>query len=120
MSNPIDGVLETALRGLNLRQQVTANNIANADTPGYHSQVVTFEDQLQQALNNTDPTLADTPVQPQVGDALGARATVDGNTVDMDQQLLSLTETGLRYNAVAKSLSDRLALYKTVVADGQP
>ena len=38
--------------GLAMRQRVTANNIANIQTPGFHAGKVKFEGALQSALAN--------------------------------------------------------------------
>ena len=40
-----------ALDGLSFRQELTGQNLANVDTPGYKSQTVTFEQALKRALN---------------------------------------------------------------------
>lgn len=37
----------------------------------------------------------------------------------MDQQLLTMTDTNLRYNAVAQAMSERIALYRSIVTDGK-
>ena len=41
-------LLRESLEGLQSRQRLTANNIANADTPNYKAQAINFETQLQQ------------------------------------------------------------------------
>lgn len=120
MSESVEQVLHAALRGLTIRQQTTANNIANADTPGFHARVVRFEDRLQQALGEAGSgTTFDQMASPTVVDSPGQVARADGNTVDMDQELLTMTDTTMRYNAVARQLSARLALYESVISDGR-
>lgn len=47
-------ILAKSLDASVLRQQVLANNIANANTPGFSPQAVAFEDQLKQALAAQD------------------------------------------------------------------
>lgn len=118
----VDSGLRVALRGLSLRQQVTAQNIANADTPGFRARTVTFEDRLQRALDDKiSPDFGGTidAITPSVQDAPGQFAKLDGNTVDMDQELVGMTDTSLRYNAVSRTLSDRLTLYRSVITDGK-
>ena len=56
--------LRVALSGLAMRQRVTANNIANIQTPGFHAGKVKFEGALQSALANGS---APDSVQPTVG-----------------------------------------------------
>ncbi len=121
MTGAVETVLQSALRGLSLRQQVTADNIANADTPGFRARQVRFEDKLDAALGRSGSTFAslDSATGPTVEVAEGQTAKLDGNTVDMDQQLLAMTDTTMRYNSVARALSQRLALYNTVITDGR-
>lgn len=125
MSDSVDSVLHAALRGLSLRQQVIADNIANSDTPGFHARVVRFEDRLQQIMaddsrgGGTSPSEVLSEAAPTVEEAVGRQAKVDGNTVDMDQELVGMTDTTMRYNAVARIMTDRLALYRSVITDGR-
>jgi len=113
-------VLQSALRGLSLRQRVTADNIANADTPGFRARVVRFEDKLSAAVGRTsDAASLDQKTSPVVEFAEGTAAKLDGNSVDIDQELLGMTDTSMRYNAVARALSARLSLYRSVITDGR-
>ena len=118
---PVEGILQIALRGLSARQQVTANNIANADTPGFRAGVVRFEDQLGQALasNEGDMRTVAEQAAPRIGLAPGGAAHLDGNTVDLEKELLSVVDTSARYNATARALSQRITLYRSVITDGR-
>jgi len=42
--------LQAALKGLDERQRVIADNVANVETPGFRAGVVNFEDSLRTAL----------------------------------------------------------------------
>ncbi len=120
MNGPVENVLQAALHGLNLRQQVTANNIANADTPGFKAQTVRFEDKLSAALSQAgDARQLLDEAAPEVDTVAGRVGKADKNSVDMDQQLLTMTDTNLRYNAVAQAMSERIALYRSVITDGK-
>ncbi|MGH2461093.1 MAG: flagellar basal body rod protein FlgB [Chloroflexota bacterium] len=120
MNSPVENVLQAALRGLNLRQRVTANNIANADTPGFKAQTVRFEDKLSQALGEAgDGVALQDAAAPEVDTVAGRVGKADQNSVDLDQQLLTMTDTNLQYNAVAQAVSARLALYRSIVTDGK-
>jgi flagellar basal-body rod protein FlgB len=120
MSSSVDRVLQVALRDLNVRQQVTADNIANADTPGFKMRTVQFEDQLAWAMQvaPNDATLEGL-AQPTIVEDPGRIGKMDQNSVDMDHELLTMTDTTLRYNIVAQVLSERLALYRSVLNDGR-
>ena len=125
--------LSTALDGLSLRQRVTANNVANVDTPGYKAQFVSFEDQLELALH--DDTETGLPLQTTARGHLGhspnsgsSLITVDhndnvlrndGNNVDIDLEMTTLAETALlRYQALTQLTGSKLTLLKNIVRGG--
>ncbi len=120
MSYSVTTILQAALRGLNVRQTLVADNIANADTPGYKAQRVRFEDQLRQAIREASDDSSLLSRARAVVETDPARiGTMDGNSVDLDQELLAMTDTTMRYRAVAQALSARLALYRAVITDGR-
>ncbi len=49
MLNPIAGQIERYMDLLSSRQKLVAANIANADTPGYHTRDIDFQREFQQA-----------------------------------------------------------------------
>jgi flagellar basal-body rod protein FlgB len=105
--------LEFALNSLSQRQQVLANNIANAQTPGFIAQDVSFEDQLAQIF---DGQATATPMaQGAMADAPDYASTPDGNTVSMESQMAKVTETNLLYNALTQLTADRLGILNTAI-----
>jgi flagellar basal-body rod protein FlgB len=136
MAGTIDpiGVLARTLDALALRQQVTASNVANAETPGFRGQAVRFEDLLRAMLNGTfarlplvrtDPrhiaVTASSPsaLQPEVVELTGTRYRPDGNNVDIEREMGLLAETTLRYSAVSEVLARRLAMLRAMASGGQ-
>jgi flagellar basal-body rod protein FlgB len=99
--DPLQSVLETAMRGASLRQTLITNNLANADTPGYEPQDVDFQSQLQSAMDSGS-SLGTLNFQSstQTG-PVGS----NGNGVDADQQSADLAENGLLYDAFAEILA---------------
>src|SRR3954465_1083399 len=74
--------LDRAISGAAMRQQVLANNMANAETPGFQRSDVDFHSTLSEAMKTADPNAIDaTTFSPQT-DAQTLRA--DGNGVDID------------------------------------
>jgi flagellar basal-body rod protein FlgB len=123
--------LSYALDGLSLRQRVTAHNIANVDTPGYKAQIVSFESQLQGALdgqpglplqttNVSHMTHGAAPGTPLVSvDRRDSELRNDGNNVDIDVEMTALAETSLRYQALTQLSGMKLALLKSLVRDSR-
>ncbi len=147
MSDPIlgggiDKALTTALNGLASRQRVIANNVANVDTPGFKASNVSFESELRAALERdlgqaTPPSL--TPVsltsgqvpvdggqssaldsvRPVLNQPQNTLARVDGNNVDVDQQMIQLAETTISYNSLVQLTASRVAMARYAVNEGR-
>lgn len=111
--NPITpALLLKALDGLSLRAEATAQNLANANSPGYQPLAVTFEDALQQAAARRDPAAIDA-VQPRVGLALGD----DGSSeLRLDLEMATATQTATRYAALVELLNRRLQIEALAVS----
>lgn len=106
------GLLNNALQAADLRQQVYANNIANADTPGYKRQDVQFESVLQSEMQNTDPTDVSTnasllDVQPTVVQDNSTSISNNGNNVDINSEMSSMAENQIRYNTLIQEIQVR-------------
>src|SRR5438128_1883482 len=83
--------LEQAVAGAGMRQQAIADNIANANTPGYKRVDVDFRSALSGALAADDPSSALDAVSfaPVRDSSTTGRA--DGNNVDIDQEMSSMS-----------------------------
>lgn len=100
--NGVEGVLQTALRGLSLRQRMIADNLANVETPGFLAGRVDFESALRAAA--AEGTL---PVdQPAVARSLQPTRT-NGNNVNLDEETVAAVETGLRYELTITALTNK-------------
>jgi flagellar basal-body rod protein FlgB len=116
-----------ALSGLTARQQAISNNLANIDTPGYRAQTVDFESTVKRALNSsgslklaaTNPSHLDSSSSKAMFTTTarpGGTARADENNVDIDTELLQMSETGIQYQAVSQSISKKLELLKTIAS----
>lgn len=128
-------ILGQALNGLQHRQRITANNLANADTPHYRAQAVDFESELQATRQRSLPrshraafdteklyTHADhMPLQAEhemnIYQVPGVMRN-DGNGVDLDTEMATLAQAQISYNAVSQTLTHRYAQLKYVIAEG--
>lgn len=94
---------------LSTRQKVVASNIANADTPGYKTQDIDFQSELQSAMSGLPP--ATTEVQ-------GLRVRNDGNNVSLDRESRLLAENAMRFNVATNLLRSQLKLVRTAIDGG--
>lgn len=107
---------EKALDLLWERQNITAMNIANVDTPHYKAQRLTFEQELSRRIRSTAGTGEDAAhTEHAIQRASGSVETdpnessrLDGNNVDMDQEQVDLVKTAYQYQMLVNSISGDL------------
>lgn len=112
----INPLLERALSVADLRNRVLANNVANAETPGFKASRVEFESLLQDALHSGGDPQAVAPV---VIQDTGLSLTADGNNVDIDAQMADLAANQLWYAALARSADDALGRLRAAISEGR-
>ncbi len=122
-ADPLLALTERRLGWLERRQGVLAQNIANADTPGYQPQDLKDFAQLV-AVRGAGVTLAQTQAGHLGGRGGEASAqadrnvserTPDGNAVSLDQQAVKMAETDTAH-ALAINLYRRYAaMYRTAL-----
>ena len=104
------GAITAALDGLAARQRIAAQNIANADTPGYTAGRVNFEDSLKSAIDGNDfggfkvaQSQSNDPANP------------NGNNVSVDQENVSLVDTGLRFQLMTEAMNNQFHILKASI-----
>lgn len=125
-------LLEKGLDASLVRQQVISDNIANVDTPGFKRTEVTFESQMQRALNSEqEPRF---PVNlTQKGhidffkplDYRDVRAKLviehftnyrnDKNNVDIEKEISDAVKNSLKYKAMTQRLNSSFRAMEMVL-----
>lgn len=127
------GALERGLDFMELRQNVTAANIANAETPDYKAKKVDFEDELSKALQRDGTrnlAAGDARHFPNVQTALDQvdadvydnpdiPVTNDKNTVDLEKEISTMNENSIRYRAATQLIGKKLGALKYVINGGR-
>jgi flagellar basal-body rod protein FlgB len=100
-SIPIQSMVESYLKLAASREQLISANMANVDTPGYHTRDLDFQRELSRAISaplmqtgDGNGTLQLLPVIRQVP---GLMERPDGNNVSLDREGLLMAETQLQY-----------------------
>jgi flagellar basal-body rod protein FlgB len=102
--------LTSALDNLALRQRVTADNIANIETPNFHARRVAFESALADNVSNG----GDGDVQASIAQSLEPTRE-DGNNVNLDTETMSDIDTGLRYQLALRAMDSQFTVMKTAI-----
>ena len=101
--------LHAALSGLAERSRVTADNIANINTPGFLAGRTDFESALRISLSS-----GETPSISGGGIARSLEPTnTNGNNVNLDDETVIATETGLRSQLALNALDGKYSLLRT-------
>ncbi|MPQ99504.1 flagellar basal body rod protein FlgB [Modestobacter sp. I12A-02628] len=103
--------LHAALDGLSQRQRVTADNIANVNTPGFLAGVTDFESTLKSQLADGERATLESG---SIARSLQPTRT-DGNNVNLDTEVTTATETGLRYQLAINALDGKYALLRAAM-----
>ncbi|NLJ33652.1 MAG: flagellar basal body rod protein FlgB [Firmicutes bacterium] len=116
--------LGQALNYAGLRQRLLADNIANAQTPGYKRKDATFANHYRTALRArvthprhiaiyTEPTIVrDSILQNSTGKN-------DDNNVDIDLEMAELARNTLYFRSISRQISQSLANLKMAISEGR-
>jgi len=107
-------VLERFLDISTMRQTLVSTNIANVDTPGYHTRDVDFRGELQRAMNTDAPDAMSPFVMP----VRGLLARPDGNNVSPEREALLLAQVQLQFKAATSILKAHFAEISTAIREG--
>jgi len=130
-------VQEKTLDAAWLRNEVLSHNIANVDTPTYNRKDVDFEKYLRTAL---DAGLADddlivkkrfnfrfnkaktdvASIRPRVMEEYDTMAMrIDGNNVDIDEEMAQMAKNTIRYNVVTQNLNSKFSKIMHAITEGR-
>jgi len=104
-----------------LRQEAIAANIANAETPGYRRLDVNFDfaDQLRSSLRTgeLDRTME---IKPKLVEDTHARTVrPDGNTVEIEHELLAMNRNAAEYDYLTEIVSRNIKQLKLAITGRQ-
>ena len=115
LNSPQLYLLERYLDVSSMRQTLVSTNLANIDTPGYHTRDVDFRGELVRAMNGEDLGLTSPFVLP----VRGLVERPDGNNVSADRESLLLAEVQLQYKTATSVLRAEFAQLSTAIREGQ-
>lgn len=110
VTTPLSDALTRYLDLTTQQMKLTAENIANVDTPGYKAKGFDFEQELAQQLN-LHGSAEQAEVKAQEIDGLVARP--DGNNVSMDREGVQMAKAQLQFKLGVQLLKNE---YSTVMS----
>jgi len=124
---PLDTLSDGALVGA-LRRQMTiaaakqvasAGNLANADTPAYKAVEPSFAETLQQFSAETLLSAGGPELRVSMKEVEGLAPKRDGNTVQIDRELLALGRAGGEFSAAQTALAAKFRLVRYAINEGR-
>lgn len=93
-----------------LRQRTVASNIANAETPNYHTRDVDFASEMQSVIDGH---------QPETVEPSGLAEKTDGNNVSLDREMRLLSENAIRFQIASSLLKSQMREVKLAIQEGK-
>lgn len=120
------GVMRSKLSYLGQRQAVLAQNVANANTPGYKAKELapftSFADTLKGVSAGMSVTNANHITPASMAGVNAATKKMEpfevvpsGNSVDLEQQMMEVSKTAVEYQADTSILHKFLALFRMAI-----
>ena len=134
---PVFGLIRQRMNWLNQRQEVIAQNVANADTPDYPAQdlkAFDFKNVIRQNRPKTQRVAVNLtkPMHISGSSSKGQNSSpfkeidvrrpyetgLDGNQVVLEEQMIKMNETVTNHNLITQIYRKQLAMFKTVTRRG--
>lgn len=124
-------LLKKSLDASSLRQRVISHNISNINTKNYKSFRVSFEKELEKALDTREVKLkASRDKHIGIDKSLNnLKASVkkdnktsmrqDGNNVDIDLEMSNLAANQILYNALVQQTNKKISTLRYVISEGR-
>jgi flagellar basal-body rod protein FlgB len=109
MLDNVGASIEQYMNLVSARQKLVASNIANADTPGYQTKDLDFENELKSQMAGTKPNVIEVS---------GLKNKNDGNNVDMDREARLLAENALRFSVASNLAHSEISTIRTAIEEG--
>lgn len=128
---PIVGTLERTLDVRQAQHNLTASNLANADTPHFLAREIPIREVLGTDAENIELGITRTDARHMNGaGSTGEGAfpmreleappwALDGNSVVLEREVARMVSNSLSYSGVSQGLSRKLALLRYVASDGK-
>ncbi|MFT4518787.1 MAG: flagellar basal-body rod protein FlgB [Halioglobus sp.] len=116
--NAIDKLFGLSPQALSIRAErfeVISSNLANADTPGYKARDIDFGEALARATSERALPMKGNEMHFDMGNAsddlkyrVPSQASLDGNTVETEQEHAAFMDNAIRYQASLNFLNGRI------------
>ena len=128
---PLLGMLRERMSWLNARQDTLAQNVANADSPGYLARdlkPMNFEDMMKRVNGDQGSGLTTTnAMHINIGasrpdtytgvDSPDTEASVSGNTVSLEAEMIKVSDTQAQFQAATNLYGKAISMMRTAIGN---
>lgn len=101
---------------LNIRSfyhKILAENIVNAETPNYKEKDIDFQKELEKQLSGVNSFDI---IEKTENDGVSS---LDGNTVNIESQMVKLNENSMVYSALVHLISKKFSIMRYLINEGR-
>jgi flagellar basal-body rod protein FlgB len=128
---PLLGMLRERMSWLNARQDTLAQNVANADSPGYLARdlkPMNFEDMMKRVNGGDSAGLITTNarhinISPSQADGFtgvdspDTEASITGNTVSLEAEMIKVADTQAQFQAATNLYGKAISMMRTAIGN---
>jgi flagellar basal-body rod protein FlgB len=103
-------------RALNIRahyHKILSGNIANVETPNYKEKDIDFQSEIQRNIDSPNNVEVKESTD---GDVIGS---LDGNTVNMENQIIKMTENHMIFTSLVQVMSKKFSMMRYIINEGR-
>jgi flagellar basal-body rod protein FlgB len=114
---------------LTQRQQIVSSNLANIDTPGFKTKDISFYATMQDLITDSAELQTTRPEQgngwipigsqSQVFEVQGLTSGNDQNNVDLDREMLKLSQTAFGYSLISQLMRSKFRTIGLSINEGK-
>ena len=110
--------MESGIKAMNVKQQVHTHNIANMDTHDYKTKTFSFENTLENHIDNIGKkTDIEYSFEAKVGEKDNVEVLVDGNNVDIETENIELYSAYIQSSAIIQKMNSVISDYRYVLTN---
>ncbi len=110
-------MLQGYLKVLTDRQQMIASNMANIDTPGYHTKDLNFGAAMRRVMDEGGSG-SGALLEPASLETSGLPERPDGNNVSVDRESMLLAQTQLQFQLGVQLVKSQMQMVMSAIKEG--
>jgi flagellar basal-body rod protein FlgB len=110
-------------KALNIRasyHKVISGNIANVETPGYKEKDMDFRKEIGRAIHSgANSNVIGSGIEVTEKPENDGLSSIDGNTVNVEGQIVKLTENQVMFHSLIQVAAKRFSMMKFLISEGR-